>query len=143
MIQILAGATMPVAAADFGKTNPGAEDSDEDERRYLERLEKEAAEFRIERSGRTTVPADDARARAQVDAALERLAANDFKRARKLARNAFKRYRYSADTATAGDLKRIVVIAAARLDRNQVSVKFGTPFSPGSFTPFRLVSLKT
>ena len=106
----------PLVGSDFGKTNPASEDQEE-EARYLERLEKEAAEFRLERARRTTVPADDAAARALVVKAQERLTAGDFKRARKLARNAFKRYRYSADTTTAGDLKRIVVIAAARLDR--------------------------
>ena len=108
---------LPLAGSDFGKTNPAVTDAQGDDSRYLERLEKEAAEFRLERSRRTTVPAEDALARAQVAAAQERLAANDFKRARKLARNAFKRYRYTADTTTAGDLKRIVVISAARLDR--------------------------
>ena len=82
---------LPLAGSDFGKTNPAATDAQDDESRYLERLEKEAAEFRLERSRRTTVPADDALARAQVVAAQERLAAKDFKRARKLARNAFNR----------------------------------------------------
>ena len=107
----------PLIAAGFGGGNPAVAESQEDEARYLERLEKEAAEFRLERSRRSTIPADDALARAQVVAAQARLDAKDFKRARKLARNAFKRYRFTADTSTAGDLKRIVVLAAARLDR--------------------------
>ena len=108
---------LPLAAADFGKSGAGSADTQEDESSYLERLEKEAATFRLERSRRTSIPADDALARDVVVAAEVRLAAKDYKRARKLARNAFKRYRFTADTTTTGDLKRIVVIAAARLDR--------------------------
>lgn len=115
-VLLLALSVLPLAAADFGKTPAAGEDQEED-RRYLERLEKEAAEFRLARARSATDPAQDALARAQVEAAQAHLDAKEFARARKLARNAFKRYRYTADTRTAGDLKRIVVIAAARLDR--------------------------
>ena len=105
-----------LGASDFGKTNPGME-VEEDENKYLRQLEEEAAKFRLHRVTVQMVAADDEAAKIAVAEGTKALAAQDWKKARKVANKAFKRYKFSASTTVAGDLKRIHVIAAANLGK--------------------------
>ena len=114
LLLLLLGLSASVPAAEFGRDNPAVE-QDEDETKYLRKLEEEAAKFRLQRVALQVVPDDDAAAAQVVVAATAALDASDWKTARKLVRKAFKRYRFSASTTVVGDLKRIHVIAAAKL----------------------------
>lgn len=97
--------------------NPALGDDPEDEARYLESLELEAAEYRLERADGTVDPAHDARAKISAAKARDAIANRDWKRAHKVARRAFTKFSATASVETAADLKRSHVIAAANLGR--------------------------
>jgi hypothetical protein len=105
-----------ISASDFAKTAPTGEEEN-DENKHLRRLEEEAAEYRLKRAVSQVVAADESAAKDVLADASRALAAGEWKKARSLTRRAFKKYRFTVSTSTAGDLKRINVIAAAKLGK--------------------------
>lgn len=97
---------------------PGpAEQGDEDPQQYLKSIQREAAEYRLERSYSEADPDAEEAARRGVGLAQASFDDHRWRSAANIAHSTFRRQRYTATTQTLGDLKRIEILAQAQRKR--------------------------
>jgi len=94
-----------------------ADQGDEDPQQYLKSIQREAAEYRLERSH--SEADSDAEEAARRGLGLAQAAFDDalWRRAANIAHSTFRRQRYIATTQTLGDLKRLEILAQAKRKR--------------------------